>query len=81
MQISLKCCTCGATKDIVVTQQPSFGFEFYKIVQESGWYPVLDMNYGRTLCFCDEGCMKKQLTKRGHLRKRLIRCEKEQRAE
>ena len=78
IQITLKCCTCGATKDVVITQSPSFGFEFYKIIQDSGWYPVLDMRYGRSLCFCDEECMKKQLTKSGSIRKRLIYCPKAQ---
>lgn len=62
IQITLKCCTCGATKDVVITQSPGFGFEFYKIIQDSGWYPVLDMRYGKS----------------GSIRKRLIYCPKAQ---
>lgn len=77
VRITLKCCTCGEAKNVIVSQQPAFGFEFYKIVKEAGWYPILDTNYGRTLCFCGEKCMKKQLTKQGHIRKRLVPCQKD----
>lgn len=71
-QITLKCCTCGETKDIAVTQKPEFSFEFYGMVAEAGWHPVLDLNYGRTLCFCSKECHEKQLTKSGVIRKRLL---------
>jgi len=78
VQITLRCCTCGERKNVEVDRAPAFGFEFYKVIQDAGWYPVLDMNYDRTLCFCVEDCMKKQLTKAGTIRKRLISCPKEQ---
>ncbi len=77
VQITLRCCTCGEEKDVVVNQAPTFGFEIFQITKEAGWYPVLDINYGRTLCFCGEECMKKQLTKAGTIRKRLIACPKD----
>jgi len=80
VQIKLRCCTCGAEKDVVVNQAPTFGFEIYQVAQEAGWYPVIDMYYGRTLCFCEEACMKKQLTKAGAIRKRLISCPKDTKA-
>lgn len=73
-QITLKCCTCGTTKDIVVTQAPTFGFEVYSIAKAAGWQPLSDTANGRTLCFCSETCMKKQLTKGGFVRKRLLHC-------
>lgn len=63
--IGLKCCTCGDTKIISVTRQLEFSFEFYSAIKEAAWFPVLDLNYGRTLCFCSENCYKKQLTKKG----------------
>lgn len=76
-QITLKCCTCDEIKDIIVQRKPEFGFEFYGMISKSGWYPVLDLNYSRTLCFCSEECYKKQLTKSGLVRKRLLHIPKE----
>lgn len=76
-QITLKCCTCGETKEIIVQQNPQFGFEFYGMISESGWYPILDLNYRRTLCFCSKRCYEKQLTKSGTVRKRLLHVQKE----
>ena len=73
----IRCCTCGDMKTISVTRQPEFSFEFYPVIKEAGWFPALDLNYGRTLCFCSEQCYKKQLTKKGIIRKRLIHVEKE----
>lgn len=74
-EITLKCCTCG-TEKTVFANPPTFGFEFYEIAKNAGFYPIIDLNFGRTLCFCDEDCMKKQLTKKGYIRKRLIHAEK-----
>jgi len=74
MQITLQCCTCGAKRDVAVDHPPAFGFELYQIAREAGWHPSMDTNHGRTLCFCSVECMKKQLTKAGTFRKRLIAC-------
>lgn len=75
--IKLKCCTCGETKEIIVEREPRFGFEFHEIVKNAGWYPAFDLNNCRTLCFCEKDCYKKQLTKSGTIRKRLLYIPKE----
>lgn len=74
--ITLKCSTCGEEKDIYISNSITFGFELYDIAKKAGWYPVIDMNYSRTLVFCCKDCMKKQLTKGGYIRKNLIKAEK-----
>lgn len=71
-KITLCCCTCGKQKEALVAKPPMFAFELYKIAEEAGWHAILDMNYGRALCFCSEECKKKQFTKAGTIRKRLI---------
>lgn len=73
VQITLECCTCGKAIDVDISKPPVFGFELYDIAKNANWFPILDMNYGRTLIFCCEECMKKQLTKKGTIRKRLIK--------
>ena len=76
VEITLQCCTCGEKLPVVVSSEPRFGFELYEIAGNAGWKPALDMNYGRTLVFCGDDCLKKQLTKGGLFRKRLISSQK-----
>ena len=75
-QIALKCCTCGKTEPVTVEHKPECSFEFYKIVQDAKWTPVLDLNFGRTLCFCSLECRDMQMTKKGYIRKHLIKKER-----
>lgn len=78
MIITLKCCTCGEEIHVEVNREPAFGFELLDIASKAGWSPAMDLNFGRTLIFCSEECYKAQLTKRGYIRKNLIRKPKEE---
>lgn len=75
--ITLLCPTCGKEQGLIITRQILFGFELCKIAKDAGWYPIIDFNYNRTIVFCHEDCYKKQLTKKGTIRRRLIRASKE----
>ena len=75
--VNLRCCTCGQEKSVDINKPITFGFELYDIAKQAGLYPVIDMNYSRTLIFCSKECMEKQLTKGGYIRKRLISVKKE----
>ena len=79
--ITMQCCTCGEEKTVGINAPIRFGFELFGVAKEAGWFPVIDMNYYRTLLFCCEDCMKKQLTKAGTIRKRLVKAQKIQETE
>ena len=72
----LVCCTCDKKNEVIATKAPSFGFELYSIVKDAGWTPAYDNRWGRVLVFCSDECCKKQLTKGGWFRKRLIQVKK-----
>ena len=74
--VKLVCCTCGAEKDVVIDGRIAFGFELFNIAKESGFYPIIDFAWSRTLVFCDKECYEVQLTKNKRIRKRLIHKEK-----
>lgn len=76
--ITLVCATCGRAQGLEITKSIEFGFELCKIAKDAGWYPVIDFNFNRTIVFCCEDCYKKQLTKSGRLRKRLIKIKMEE---
>lgn len=74
--ITLRCCTCDAEKEVILDKPPELGFEFFEVVKNAGWYPVLDFGYCRSLCFCSKECAQKQVTKAGTIRKRLVKAKK-----
>lgn len=78
MIITLRCCTCGGTKQVEVDREPAFGFELMQIASDAGWCPAIDLYYGRTLVFCTKECEAPQITKQGHFRKYLVHKSKEE---
>lgn len=80
MIITLRCCTCGSAIQVEVNRAPEFSFELYDVAKQAGWKPAIDLNFGRTLVFCSDECYKAQLTKEGHIRKRLVHKSKEEKA-
>lgn len=73
MVIALKCCTCGRTKLVNVPYAPTLGVELCQMAKDVGWQYVIDMYYRRTLVFCSQECIDVQKTKKGTIRKYLIR--------
>ena len=69
-EITLKCWSCGKTKNILVNQPPQFAYKLASIAHESGMYGVIDMNHGRSLVFCNEECANNQKTKKDTFRLR-----------
>lgn len=76
-QINVKCCTCGRTKSVSVSQMSDGVSGVYTIIKSAGMLPVSDCRNSRMLCFCDNDCMQKQLTKAGTIRKRLLHVPKD----
>lgn len=73
MIVNLKCCTCGKTKPVEVSSAPALGVELCQMARAAGWKFVIDLNYSRTLVFCSQECIDVHMTKKGTIRKYLIR--------
>lgn len=72
IEVVLKCCTCEEEKNTVATNPPQTGLDYASIIKGAGWRPVFDPIYNRLLCFCCAECERKQRTKSGGFRERLI---------
>lgn len=73
MVIALKCCTCGRAKLVNVPYAPTLGVELCQMANAVGWKYVIDTDYNRTLVFCSQECIDVQKTRKGTIRKYLIR--------
>lgn len=73
VKLTLVCWSCGNKIDIEVEQPPMFAFELADMANKNGMLGVIDYNYNRSLVFCDQKCLDKQLTKKGYIRFRPIR--------
>lgn len=79
--IVIECATCQEKIGLEVSRIPQFGFELFDIASKADWFPVMDMGHSRVVVFCCDDCYKKQLTKKGTLRARLLKIPKEDRSE
>lgn len=68
MRAKLVCWSCGASKDVVIPHEPQFAFEVAGWANDAGMAGYIDMDYGRSLVFCNENCAKDQMTKKGRFR-------------
>ena len=66
--ITLKCFDCAATKEVIVTAQPTFSFELVQIANDAGILGVFDFQHKRALVFCNEECCNNSKTKKGTYR-------------
>lgn len=64
MTFEIKCWSCG--KGIMVDgPQPQLATDLLEAANAAGMLGVIDWRYKRTLVFCDDACLKKQLTADG----------------
>ena len=67
--IILACWSCGTKQGVEVSQKPYFAYELALIARDVGWVGVLDPAHSRSLVFCSDECLQKQLKKDGTIRK------------
>lgn len=67
-EITLVCWSCGKSKTILAPELPMFAFEVVNYANQAGMLGVIDHQHSRSLVFCNEKCLKDQLTKKGQIR-------------
>lgn len=70
MVANLECWSCGALREIEISQPPRFAFEVAGWANDVGWVGVIDHRYSRSLVFCSNSCLENETAKTGAIRAR-----------